>query len=230
MRRWNVDCEGRVCPVWAMDGAKALLIQPADDGESEQMDDEIQAIAGATGVPFALAAWPVVDWNAELSPWDAPPVFGRSGFGHGAAGTLSRITGPLLTRLEESGCPGMSTVILGGYSLAGLFALWGGCETDRFRAIAAASPSVWFPGWMDHAVSHPLRTSCAYLSLGDREERTRNPVMASVGANIRRLGEQYAAQDGLTSVLEWNPGGHFQDPLLRTARAFAWCLNTCFPE
>ena len=27
-------------------------------------------------------------------------------------------------------------------------------------------------------------------------------------------------------LLEWNQGGHFKDPVLRIAKAFAWVLNT----
>ena len=32
---------------------------------------------------------------------------------------------------------------------------------------------------------HDVRTDSVYLSLGDREEKTRNPVMATVGDCIR---------------------------------------------
>ena len=57
-----------------------------------------------------------------------------------------------------------------------------------------------------------------YLSLGDREERAKNPLMATVGDCIR---EQYALlQADHIVTLEWNPGNHFQDSEKRTARAF----------
>ena len=62
---------------------------------------------------------------------------------------------------------------------------------------------------------------CIYLSLGDREEKAKNPVMARVGECIRR---QHSLLDGrgIDTVLEWNPGNHFMDAPRRTARAFAW--------
>ena len=63
-----------------------------------------------------------------------------------------------------------------------------------------------------------------YLSLGDREERTRNPIMAAVGDRIRELHAFLSAR-GTDCVLEWNQGNHFRDADLRTARAFAWLLN-----
>ena len=63
-----------------------------------------------------------------------------------------------------------------------------------------------------------------YLSLGDREERTRNRVMAQVGDAIR-AGHTLLKECGTDCVLEWNQGNHFKEPDLRTAKAFAWLMN-----
>ena len=65
-------------------------------------------------------------------------------------------------------------VILGGYSLAGLFALWAATQINALYGVAAASPSVWFPGWPEHEAAHPIQAQRVYLSLGDREEHTKN--------------------------------------------------------
>ncbi|MCO7110734.1 alpha/beta hydrolase-fold protein [Gemmiger formicilis] len=64
-------------------------------------------------------------------------------------------------------------VILGGYSLSGLFALWAATQTNALYGTAAASPSVWFPGWLEYEAAHPIQTRRVYLSLGDREEHTK---------------------------------------------------------
>ncbi len=109
---------------------------------------------------------------------------------------------------------------LGGYSLAGLFALWTATKTELFTGVAAASPSVWFPGWPDYVQEHPILAKRVYLSLGDREERTKNPVLAAVGDRIRALHESLREEH--TTVLEWNPGNHFRDSEGRTAKAFSW--------
>jgi hypothetical protein len=77
---------------------------------------------------------------------------------------------------------------------------------------------------MDYLRENPIRSGSVYLSLGDREEKTRNPVMATVGERIRETQDLLRAQ-GVDTVLEWNRGNHFQDADLRTARAFAWLLN-----
>ena len=69
-----------------------------------------------------------------------------------------------------------------------------------------------------------IHTEAVYLSLGDREERTRNPVMAQVGDAIR-TGSDILKETGIDSILEWNNGNHFTEPDLRTAKAFAWLMN-----
>ena len=70
------------------------------------------------------------------------------------------------------------TYYAGGYSMAGLFSLWAAYQTDAFAGVAAASPSIWFPDFLQYMKEHDIRTESVYLSLGDREEKTRNPVMA----------------------------------------------------
>lgn len=115
--------------------------------------------------------------------------------------------------------------ILGGYSLAGLFALWAETQTDALYGVAAASPSVWFPGWSEYEAAHPIQAQRVYLSLGDREEHTKNQTMASVGDNIRALHTALTRR-GTACTLEWNEGGHFKDTDLRTARALVWTMES----
>ena len=83
---------------------------------------------------------------------------------------------------------------------------------------------MWFPGFTDYMKLNKTHASCVYLSLGDREDRARNPVMATVGERIRAAFELLKGQ-GVQTVLEWNRGNHFQDADIRTAKAFAWVLN-----
>ena len=106
----------------------------------------------------------------------------------------------------------------------GLFALWASTQTDLFYGVAAASPSVWFPDWMEFEQQRPIQTQHIYLSLGDKEEHTKNAVMAVVGDNIRTLHSRLAER-GADCTLEWNSGGHFKDADLRTAKAFRWMME-----
>ena len=199
-----------------------LLIQPVDARDA--LTQEMQLIAAQTDRNFLHVAFPVDAWNDDLSPWDAPPVFGREPFGHGAADTLDWLRTRLMpaVRAKYDVSPD-APVILGGYSLAGLFSLWSATRTDDFAAVAGMSPSVWFPGWADYADAHPLRVRAAYLSLGDREERSRNPVLATVGEAVRQQDAHFAKQ-GIQHILRWNQGSHFQGAEERCAAGFAWCI------
>ena len=116
------------------------------------------------------------------------------------------------------------TYLIGGYSLSGLFALWMAGRTDRFVGVAAASPSIWFPDFIPYMRENPLRAEHIYLSLGDREERSKNPLMSKVALRIREA-EVLLQEEGKNCILEWNEGNHFKNPDLRTARAFAWTIE-----
>ena len=196
-------------------GAEKVLIQPVDEHDLSLIKQEIVAIRSNTKESFRLTAFLTDDWNRELSPWEAPAVFGKEDFGDGARETLKEI----LKYCEEDS----RKYYIGGYSLAGLFALWAACETDRFCGAAAASPSVWFPGFTDYLRNHRIQSPSVYLSLGKKEERTRNAVMAAVGDRIRETYEILQNQK-ISCTLEWNEGNHFRDADLRTAKAFSWVM------
>ena len=224
MTAQTIFIEGRPCYVYNKSNAEYLLLQMTDAHELQNMDNEVSAIAQSSH-KFLFATIPVENWNNELSPWEAPAVWGKQGFGGNAADTLRFLTEQVIPTLKQKfNLPENIKIILGGYSLAGLFALWASTQTNLFCGIAAASPSVWFPGWMEFEQQHPIQAQRVYLSLGDKEERTKNPVMAAVGANIRALYGQFAER-GVDCTLEWNSGGHFKDADLRTARAFQWVME-----
>lgn len=208
--------------------AKYCLVQPVDEHDASFLEKEYVFIKDLTEqTPFVLAAFQVKRWNHDLSPRKAPAVFGKEDFGDGATDTLNYIRNELLpaVRSDYFHNGGDFSCIIGGYSLAGLFSLWAVYQTDLFDGCAAASPSVWFPGFLDEAVSRPPLAKSIYLSLGNREEKTKNPVMATVGDCIRALSAHYRQDSSLRSILEWNEGNHFKDADLRTAKAFAWCMR-----
>ena len=196
--------------------AKVVLIQMVDDHDLEGMESEIAAIREMTGADFLLRVFKVRSWNEDLSPWEAPPVFGREGFGAGASKTLEEV---LKSCTDKD-----KTYYIGGYSLAGLFALWSAYQTDIFSGVAAASPSIWFPGFLEYMKKNEIRTNRVYLSLGDREAKTRNQIMATVADRISEASMLLQSQS-VDCTLEWNEGNHFRDPDLRTAKAFAWLIN-----
>ena len=196
--------------------SKIVLIQMIDEHDAESIENECMIIQKQTDADFLMRAFKVKDWNKELSPWKAPAVFGRDDFGEGAEETLKEV---LAACTDKS-----ATYYIGGYSLAGLFALWAASCTDVFSGVAAASPSMWFPGFTDHIRDNRLETGCVCLSLGNKEAKTKNPVMASVKQKMEEAYDILSSQ-GIKTVLEWNEGNHFTDPELRTAKAFAWVIN-----
>ena len=195
--------------------AKIVLVQPVDARDTDSAKTEAARIREITGKDFCLAAFPVQDWNKELSPWKAPAVFGKEDFGEGAGDSLREILGYCTDPAK--------TYYIGGYSLAGLFALWAVHQTDIFVGVAAVSPSVWFPDFDTYLKDHEILCGNVYLSLGDKEERTRNPVMAEVGNRIRGAQDLFRSR-GVSSVLEWNEGNHFKETDLRMAKGFAHFL------
>lgn len=192
------------------------LLQMVGDHDLPGIENEIREIHRLTDQEFAFVAVKVENWNHDLSPWNAPAVFGTEDFGDGAENTLEEVL-QLCTDNDRKYC-------IGGYSMAGLFAQWAAMQTDRFKGVVATSPSVWFPGFLEDMKSRRVGSDCIYLSLGDKEEKTRNPVMAQVGNCIRETFT-WLKEEGIPCTLEWNHGGHFKEPDMRTARAFAWVLE-----
>ena len=193
-----------------------VLIQPVDDHDLEGIENEFAEIKRECENDFCLIAFKVDDWNNDLSPWKAPAVFGKEDFGGGASKTLEE----LLKLCDDK----EKTYYIGGYSLAGLFALWTAYQTDVFSGVAAASPSLWFPDFDGYMKKNEIMTDNVYLSLGDREEKVRNPVMATVGDRVREA-HKLLKERNVNCMLEWNSGNHFKDPDIRTAKAFAWVMN-----
>lgn len=219
---------GKVCFLYGDENANTFLIQAAGAHEWDVLVREVECIKKLShGTPFAFAAFLIEDWNNQLSPWEAPAVFGKDCFGAGAVETLDYVTGVLLPTLSQTyGRGRRMDYCLGGYSLSGLFALWASYQTDALSGIVAVSPSVWFSGWDTYMMSHSPWAQKIYLSMGEKEEKTRNKYMSIVGDRIRKQYELLCKDDHVqTCLLEWNPGNHFTDPASRMARGFAWLLN-----
>lgn len=193
-----------------------VLVQMVDEYDLKNLDNEVSLFKKSTNIDFCLIAIKVDDWNKDLSPWKAPAVFGKEAFLGGASETLKVVLDICSDKSKK--------YFIGGYSLAALFALWTTYQTDIFSGAACASPSMWFPGLIEYMSQNDIKTSNVYLSLGDLEEKTKNPVMATVGIKIN---EAYALlkEKGVNTILEMNPGNHFKDADVRTAKAFAWLLK-----
>lgn len=206
----------------ALDAPLVVLNCFGDEGEAVAL--ELDKLVCA---PYSLLAVNVSDWNSALSPWKAPAVFkGEPEFGCGADEYIAELVDEIVpAACSEAGLK-PSAVYIAGYSMAGLFALYSLYKTDFFAGCASCSGSLWFPVFSEYVCEHEFASSPSkiYLSIGDREAKTKNPVMATVEDKTRGIAERYKAK-GYDVRLEMNQGGHFNDPELRTAKGIAWVIK-----
>ncbi len=226
MRKESFKIEDRICIAYTNELPKFVLIQPVDRNDLEFIDHQIDVITSMAKESYLLVAFNVNNWNDDLSPWKTSGVLGKINFGDNAKNTLCFIEEKLLPCIYQKYLFHQKLpIILGGYSLAAFFSLWSAYQSDTFTAIASASPSVWFPEWIGYANTHLPKSKYIYLSLGDKEEKTRNKIMATVGDCIRAQMNILKKQE-INTILEWNEGNHFKDTAIRIARGFAWCINS----
>ena len=168
---------------------------------------------------------PVRDWNEELSPYPPGVSFpgSESFLGH-SDDLIDEIRTEILPVFADRNP--YRHRILGGYSLAGLFALECLRQDLGFDAYISCSGSLWYPDYLERFKASRFRKPKAvYLSLGNREANTRNPVFASVGRETEALYE-YLLKEAIPCTYVLNPGNHFQDPTGRLLAGIHWVFDT----
>lgn len=217
--RFRLRCGLLTLPDDAPAGGPTVLLVTGDEAPEAVW----AAVRERTSAPFDGAGLSVTDWNRSLSPWPAPRVFrGGEDFAGEADDALAELTACLRDALPED-----RDCWIAGYSLAGLFALYSLYRADRFSGAVCCSGSLWYPGFADFAAAGamPGRPRGVYLSLGDREPFTRNPVMRTVQPCTERVARTLRER-GIDCVFEWNEGNHFQEPERRLARGIAWAADS----
>ena len=193
-----------------------------------ERDGEIYKKCKELGCPdFSLAEITGLDWNSDLSPWQAPPMGqNEAPFGGKADEYLDLLLHELLPGIIKALGAQPKEVILAGYSLAGLFALYAATKCEAFQAVASCSGSLWFPCFKEYILSCKAEAlpKTIYFSLGDREARTRNEALRTVEDNTRKIARQLSER-GIKTVFELNKGNHFQQAGLRTAKGIKWLLE-----
>lgn len=194
---------------------------------SEEGQD-VYAAAQASGCPpFTLVAISSLDWFHDMVPWDSPPVFKNAAPCTGGADDyLQRLTQEIVPAAEEGLSEGPRWRGIAGYSLAGLFALYAIHQTALFSHVGCMSGSLWFPGFKDYLFSHkPIRWPAhIYFSLGDKEHKTRNPILQYVQQNTEEI-QAFYQQRGIDTIFQLQPGNHNHNPAARTAAGIGWLLR-----
>lgn len=214
-------------------GGKTVAVFPADvpgapvvylNTFGDEGQKVFEALVSGGCPPLSLVAVSGLDWNRDMAPWDCPAVFkGSDAFAGGAGEYLHLLVRDILPMAERelAGAPRWRGIA--GYSLAGLFALYALYGTDAFSRAASVSGSLWFPGFREYVFSHELKgqPGRVFFSVGDRESRTKNPVLQTVQENTEAICGFYRDK-GVCTTFRLNRGGHHDHPAERTAEGIQW--------
>ncbi len=204
-------------------GAPVIYLNTYSD-EGQQVFETAQVVGRP---PFTLVAISDLDWNQDMAPWDSPAAF-KNGepFTGGADDYLRLLVEEIIPRAEKelAGPPAWRGIA--GYSLAGLFALYSIYRTDLFSRVGCMSGSLWFPGFKEYVFSHEpkCRPDCIYFSLGDKEAKTRNPVLKTVQGHTEAI-RAFCQSKGIDTEFQLNPGNHFVQGIERTIAGIQWLLS-----
>lgn len=200
--------EEKDCPL-------VVLNNFAGDGSSV-----LEAVKDQDEREFNLLCVGNLEWDHDMTPWYCPPLMPNDTPCTGGADEyLELLVKDILPKALEiiSGTP--SRICIAGYSLAGLFALYAMYHTDVFDRAASMSGSLWFPDFRDYVLEHSMKRhpDKLYISLGDKEARTRNKLLKTVRNNTEDIVRYYKEQ-GIDVTWELNPGNHFRDAAVRSAK------------
>lgn len=173
--------------------------------------------------PFHLVTISELEWNSDLSPWEAPSAVTENDGFSGNADKFTELIRESIIPFAESVTGTPSHRIIAGYSMAGLYAVYAPFVTDVFSASVCASGSVWYEGFVEFAENNGFirRPDSIYFSLGDMESRTKNPVLSRSESRMDRL-YHYFSELGIPAVFEMNRGNHHKNAVLRLAKGISW--------
>lgn len=187
------------------------------------INDDIEA---GDGVAALLEALPlniaIVDpgkWIDALSPWPEPALNEKmEDFGGRGSEFIDDYWNSIIPRAEQLVGIKPPFRVIAGYSLAGLWGIYAGWEACLFERVAAASASLWYEGFLDYLRTKTPAVSLrrVQLSLGDREEKAKNPRLARIGAATREAKE-IMNEKGVAAELVMTEGGHFNNAASRMA-------------
>lgn len=194
---------------------------------SDEGQKVYEASQAAGCPPFTLVAISDLDWNHDMVPWDSPPAFKNAEPCTGGADDYLRLLIDEIIPTAEKEIDGVPRWRgVAGYSLAGLFSLYAIYRTDLFSRVGSMSGSLWFPGMKEYILSHEpkRRPDHIYFSLGDKESKTRNPILRNVRQNTEEIQASYQGK-GIDTVFQLNPGNQYDHAAERTAAGIAWLLS-----
>ena len=204
--------------------AASLVIVNTFQGSGSEVYSAIEKMAEKR---FTLAVVSDIDWDDEMSPWECPALYkDDTHFSGGADIYLDKLTKSIIPAITGELGAEPEKIIIAGYSLAGLFAIYSLYRTGLFSAAVSASGSMWFPGFMEFTDNNNFikRPEKVYFSLGDREAKTKNLLLSTVESITAQIYEKFKNME-IDTVFEKNPGNHFKEADIRLAKGIAWVLQ-----
>lgn len=186
----------------------------------------IEEAARKFGISIAIITG--MDWDDDLTPWEAPgEPPGCPDFKGNAAAFLKTIVTEVVPETERRlGINAGVERTLTGVSLSGLFTLWQWMLNDTFHNIICLSGSFWYDGFVGWLKSQPTpkKTGNAYFLLGVLEAKTNIKAFQTVQTDTEDI-VAYLHSHGINDRFELVPGNHYQYAEERLIRAFNYMFS-----
>ena len=187
---------------------------------------------------YLLIGISISDWNTYLSPWYCPRLFGKedNDFKGQGQSIFDWLINNCIPKIEKEIINSNNNIqlkrYLAGYSLSALFSLWvfysdKNNKEKIFNGVIACSPSLWFIKWDEYIKDREANEeSLIYLSLGDKEGKTKNEVFKKMKSGMDKMIEKVRNDKNVKKyIFEENKGGHYSDVELRMANGFKWIIE-----
>lgn len=195
------------------------------EGQTNEVQRWLDGVRDRYGViPVML---PPVDWNDDLTPWPAEPIFKKGKpFGGKAPACLGKLEKEIIPGIEAQMGIVPDQRWFMGVSLAGLFAVWATAKTGLFTQVASISGSFWYPEFVNWLNDQTILAQGAYISLGDKEADSKNKHLKSIAQDTGSVVKILESK-GIPTTFEWTEGTHFGPILPRLDKALSgMLLNT----
>ncbi|VEH03002.1 Predicted hydrolase of the alpha/beta superfamily [Slackia heliotrinireducens] len=218
MKKQSFDVEGKTATLYLGESENSpLVVLNTFTGDGASV---VKAMRSLQAPDCSLLVVGNLRWDHDMTPWHCPPLSeDDTPCTGGAKDYLELLLGRIIPEARQTigGSPAYTAIA--GYSLAGLFAIWSMYQCGEFARVASMSGSLWFPDFVEYATARrTVRTpERLYLSLGDEEARTNNALLSTVADRNVALAKHYRRQ-GIDVTYELNPGDHYQDAALRSAK------------
>ena len=191
-----------------------VIINSFDSG------NELIKLSNECKKDFHLLIISNLSWNDDLTPWKAEGIFSSDSGYKGLANTyLNYLVNVLIPNTKSKYELLPESFIIGGYSLAGLFALYSSTKVNLFSGAFSCSGSLWYPRFIEYLENNKISKDIKfiYLSLGDKEKNTRNQYLKET-ENCHKQCLKILEEQNIKYQFEYNKGNHFTEANQRTIK------------